>query len=439
MSTGTSGGGEENLDGAFAVVGELIGERASGSTPALDLRDAAAARAARVPGGRLGAVVVAGGRIVGVHTDAGAAQLPASRFEAAYVAPGFIDLQVNGAFGVEVGDDPTAVRTLATRLPATGVTGFLPTLISGSADGYRRAFAALAEVTDARAGAGASADGSAGADGSSPAPVTAARVLGLHLEGPLLSPGRSGAHERAFIEAATAELLDALANPTSVRMVTLAPERDGAVDLIRRLRARGIVVSVGHTDASAAVVGAAADAGATAVTHLYNAMAPLHHRTPGALAAALVDDRLTALVIADGVHVDPLALRIAVRCKGRRLALATDAMAGAGMPPGNYPLAGRQVVCDGASARLPDGTLAGSTLTMDAAVRNLVRLAGVAPVDALFAASSAPRSLLGLQGGRGFEVGAPADLVLLDDALVVQATFCAGALAHRASGFGPAA
>lgn len=389
-------------DGAFAVIGELIG-------PGDGDRDGVGAatahpEAARV--GRRGAVVVAGGKIVAIHHDAAAARLPATRFEGAYVAPGFIDLQVNGAFGVEAGDDPEALRMLAARLPAVGVTAFLPTLISGPADGYHGAFTALAALR------------------SQALPAASARVLGFHLEGPLLSPERAGAHERAFIASATAEMLDALANPTSVRMVTLAPERTGAIALIRRLRDRGIVVSVGHTDASAAAVDAAASAGATAVTHLYNAMAPFHHRRSGALAAALLDDRLTALVIADGVHVDSAALRIAVRCKGRRLALATDAMAGAGMPPGRYPLAGQAVDCDGTSARLPDGTLAGSTLTMDAAVRNLVRLAGVTPADALFAASLAPRRLLGLPDP--LTVGASADLVVLDTHLAVQATFCNG-------------
>jgi N-acetylglucosamine-6-phosphate deacetylase len=204
--------------------------------------------------------------------------------------------------------------------------------------------------------------------------------------------------------------------------------------LIRRLAARGVVVALGHTDATADELRRGADAGARLVTHLYNAMSPFHHRAPGAAGAALVDDRLVCTLIADGAHVAPEAILLAVRAKGAaRVALVTDAMAAAGMPPGDYALAGRRVVSDGTTARLADGTLAGSLLTMDRAVRNVVAL-GVGLADALRMASEVPARVLGLR--HGLAAGRPADLVLLDDRLRVRETVIGG---RRAAWETPAA
>jgi N-acetylglucosamine-6-phosphate deacetylase len=212
-----------------------------------------------------------------------------------------------------------------------------------------------------------------------------------------------------------------------VRLVTVAPERPGALRFIRRLVARGVVVSLGHTGASHEEMLRGAAAGARMVTHLFNAMAPFAHRAPGAVGAALIDDRLTCGLIADGVHCHAAAIRLAVRAKGpERVALVTDAMAAAGMPPGRYRLGGRPVSSDGVAARLADGTLAGSLLTMDRAVRNTVELAGVPVPDALRMASEVPARLLGLR--HGLARGRAADLVLLDRGLGVQATIVAGAL-----------
>jgi len=349
---------------------------------------------------------IADGRIASVQ--AGAAPRD-DAMSAELVAPGFIDLQINGAFGVEVDAGGAAVATLAERLPRHGVTAFLPTLVTLQADAYRRAIAAF---TATRAGPGA-------------------RPLGLHLEGPFLSPDAAGAHERAWIESAGDALFDELADSDAVAMMTLAPERDGALERIARLVARGIVVSVGHTRATYDETVRAFDAGASMVTHLFNAMSPLAHRAPGVVGAALLDDRVTCGLVLDGVHAHAAAVRIALRTKTpSRIALVTDAMAAAAMGPGAYTLAGRAVTVDATSARLADGTLAGSILTLDAAVRNAVTL-GVSVEDSLRMASAVPARVLGAASKGRIAAGADADLVLLDGDLRVRATIAAGQVAFE--------
>ncbi|HEX2658439.1 MAG TPA: N-acetylglucosamine-6-phosphate deacetylase [Polyangia bacterium] len=374
--------------------------------------------AGRLLGGNVGdgassTILVKQGRIADEVT-------PAERLHAAYIAPGYVDLQVNGGFGHEVGPDPAALRALAERLPSTGVTAFLPTLVSLSEDAYAACFAAV------------DAERAAQARGDRPG---AARILGLHLEGPLLASSRAGAHARAAIEAASPDLLRRLADPERVRLVTLAPERDGAPALIAELRARGIAVSLGHTEASFETFNAGVDAGATLATHVWNAMSPLLHRAPGATGAALSDDRVTAMVIPDGVHTHWAAFRIAVRAKGAgRLVLVTDAIAAAGVAPRTQglALAGRPVTVDANSARLADGTLAGSTLTMDSAVRNAIQFGDLTPGDAVDAATAAPLRALGLP--HDLRVGGSADLLLLDADFSVRATIVGGQLAYVKGG-----
>jgi N-acetylglucosamine-6-phosphate deacetylase len=362
-----------------------------------------------------GAVVIERGRIMDVRIGGarGTGSLPSPRLDAEIVSPGLIDLQVNGGFGHEVGGDAQALRALAARLPSTGVTTFLPTLVSTGAADYRAAAAAFAAARDA----------------------AGARMPGLHLEGPLLALARAGAH-RAEAIAAAGETLDdalpALLAAGAVRLVTLAPERPGALALIPRLRQEGASVSVGHTDATFEQTVAAIDAGATLATHLFNAMSPLHHRAPGAVGAALADDRLTVTLIADGVHVHPAALNVALRCKGpERVVLVTDAIAAAGAPPGHYALAGAEIVSDGQSARLADGTLAGSTLTMDRAVRVMAGLGGARIEDALAMASAVPAAAIGLTDVGRIAVGQTADLALWSAAMEVTATIIGGEVAFR--------
>jgi N-acetylglucosamine-6-phosphate deacetylase len=375
-------------------------------------------------GGELvpGAVVVdeATGTIAEVR--AGGAQalgdLPAPILDADVVSPGLVDLQVNGGFGFEVGGDPEALRALAARLPGAGVTTFLPAIVSTGADSYRAAAAALAA---ARA-----------------APPTGARMPGLHLEGPMLAVGRAGAHDRRAIAAAQATLDDAL-EPLlatgAVRVMTVAPERPGALGLIRRLREAGVTVALGHTDATFEQMIAGIEAGAQMVTHLYSAMRGFHHRDPGAVGAALVDDRVVAALIADGVHAHGAALALALRAKGaNRLALVSDAVPAAGGPPGAYQLAGMRVFSDGQAARLDDGTLAGSASTLDRGVRVMVSQGGATLGEALTMATAVPARLLGATDSFGrIAPGLAADLVLWDSAMQVEATFIGG---RRADGGG---
>lgn len=370
--------------------------------------------------GRLvpGALVVDGDRIVEVRTDT-VGELPGPRLDAAIVSPGLIDLQCNGGFGFEVGADAQALRGLAARLPSTGVTTFLPTVISARAADYRAVAAALAAVELGEASA------------------PRAQIAGLHLEGPLLSPARAGAHDRAAIAAADHTLddvLDELLASRALRLMTLAPERPGALARLRRLVEADVVVSLGHTDATYDEMLDGTDAGATLATHLFNAMSPFHHRAPGAVGAALIDERLTVSLIADGVHTHPAALNLVLRAKGaERIVLITDAVAAAGATAGTYGLGGAPIVFDGESARRADGTLAGSTLTMDRAVRGMVAFGGARPEEALTMATAVPATGLGFADRGRLAVGRRADLALWTEELQLVSTRIGGVVAFEAA------
>jgi N-acetylglucosamine-6-phosphate deacetylase len=391
------------------------------------------------------AVVIDAGRVAARHPIAGGAPLPALRFRAPIVSPGFVDLQVNGGFGLEVGEDADELLALAGRLPETGVTLFLPTLVSRPEADYAAAFAAFERAAGARR-------------------ATGARMGGLHLEGPLLSPARAGAHDRAATEAASAAGLARIlvAAPSrqphgaGVALITLAPERDQALELIADLTAHGIGVSLGHTDASFDLATRAIDAGARFATHVWNAMPPLHHRAPGVVGAALTDDRVTALFIADGLHLHRAVLKLGLAAKppGRR-AIVSDAISAAGLPSSPEPgqaqkpdhdqgrrgpagqrvarLAGQTLQLDGPAARLPDGTLAGATVPLDQALRNVRAGTELGTAEILRLATATPGSALGGRAGR-LAVGDPADLVLLDAELNVLVTFVGGRLAFARGG-----
>ncbi len=357
-----------------------------------------------------GAVVIEEGRLTRVLHNSMNEAVPEPVLEASLVAPGFVDLQVNGGWGVEVGEGPEAIPYIASRLPETGVTSFLPTAITSTLERYVRLYG---EFHTARKAPGAC-------------------PLGLHLEGPYLSPARAGAHRRDLIEAADESWLDTLLAMDGLSLMTLAPERPDAPELIGRLVAGGVRVSLGHTDASYDEFRRGADAGATLVTHSYNAMRGFQHREPGALAAALLDDRLTACLIADGVHTHPAALELALRAKGsERIVLVSDSVAATGMPPGTYPLGEREVVSDARSVRLSDGTLAGSLLTLDEAVRNMALWTSASPAEALRMAGELPARQLGLSSKGRIEPGYDADLVLLDEGLHIEATIVGGQVAYR--------
>ena len=329
----------------------------------------------------------------------------------AIIAPGFIDLQVNGFAGHDAATGVEAVRQIARRLPETGVTGFLPTIITAPLQDAATFPAIAAEAGEA--------------DG------TGARVLGAHLEGPFLNPQRRGCHDASLmIEPSAENVRRLLANPC--RLITLAPELPGGLDAVRTLTRAGVLVSAGHSNATYEEGRAAIDAGVRFGTHLFNAMSPLHHREPGLPGALLSADEAVTGLIADGHHVHEALLAITLARKGEGgIALTTDQVAAAGMPPGRYQLGGGEVISDGQTVRRAEGMLAGSVATMPQLIRIAAGLAGSSLRAALTMASLTPARALGLPLGR-IVPGAAADLVVMGRDLQVRATLVAGRIAFKA-------
>jgi N-acetylglucosamine-6-phosphate deacetylase len=355
------------------------------------------------------AVLIRDGRIVGLGTwgevppDWPQTRLPTG----ALVAPGFIDLQVNGGGGVLLNYQPTAdgMRAIARAHRRFGTTACLPTLITDSREQVRTAIAAARSI--------------GGRDG----------ILGLHLEGPFISPRRPGVHPPERIVQPGAADLDELSDLAGAgrSLVTLAPECVPA-GFVRALVSSGVRISIGHSEASAAVVMQAVADGATGVTHLFNAMPPLSARAPGIVGATLAEHRLTAGLIVDGIHVDPVSVRAAFMAKGAdRIALVTDAMPTVGASLDRFELVGRTIKLTDGRLTTEEGTLAGAHLDMASAVRNAVTLAAIPLEDALRAASLTPARFLGLDNERGaLTPGARADFVALTRELAVVATWVGG-------------
>ncbi len=317
---------------------------------------------------------------------------------------GFIDIQVNGFAGVDfAAAEPEDYATAGAALAATGVVAYQPTLITLPEEEAVAALGVLAGVQ---------------ADDSAP------RIIGMHLEGPFLSPLRPGAHDPAAMVDPDPDLIGRLLDAGPVTMVTLAPERPGALELIDLLVAGGVAVACGHSDATASEAYAAFDRGATTVTHLFNAQRPFSHRDPGIAGAALSRQDVTVSIIVDGFHLADEVVRLAFAAPAA-VALITDAIAAAGMPEGPYPLGNRTVTVENGAARLDDGTLAGSVLTMDAAVRNVVDL-GVDLTDAVDAATAVPADAVHRPDLGRLEVGATAHITVLSDDLFVERTLVAG-------------
>jgi N-acetylglucosamine-6-phosphate deacetylase len=319
------------------------------------------------------------------------------------LAPGFVDIQVNGIDDIDVAHTTASDwERLDALLVAQGTTSWCPTLVTAPLDSYADRLASIA-AAKARLGLRPS-------------------IIGAHLEGPFLG-GAPGAHARELIIEPDLSWIAKL--PDDIALTTLAPEANGAVQAITAFRQRGTVVSLGHSTATLPQAMASVDAGATLVTHLFNGMGGLHHREPGLLGTALSDDRLTASIIADLVHVHPAALRLAFAAKGaHRMVLITDAVAWRRGSVGGSALR----VVDGAP-RLADGTLAGSVLTMDRAVANIVGCR-VSLEDAVRSAATTPAALMGLHDRGTIEPGRRADLVALDAGLSCTGTWIAGQRVH---------
>jgi N-acetylglucosamine-6-phosphate deacetylase len=362
-----------------------------------------------------GAVLIEGQRLAAVGEANHVPCPPGARvMEAAglLLAPGFIDLQLNGAFGCDFTAGPESIWAVGARLPQHGVAAFLPTIVTSPLE---RVAAAQRVLRD-----------------GPPAGYAGAAPLGLHLEGPFLNPARRGAHHPAHLRPPSAAAIADWSPENGVRLVTLAPELPGALDVVRTLRGRGVIVGAGHSLADAAEARAGLDAGITYGTHLFNAMPPLDHRAPGLAGVLLADERATVGLIADGVHLHPDVVTLAWRAKGpRRVNLVTDAMAALGMPPGRYRLGDFDVTVDANSARLDDGRLAGSLLRLDQAVRNLFAFTGCAPGEALRAVTAVPAGVLGLADERGqVAPGCVADLTVLTPDWRVAATIVGGQIVY---------
>ncbi|KAG8443717.1 hypothetical protein GDO86_009042 [Hymenochirus boettgeri] len=343
------------------------------------------------------------------------------------IAPGFIDTQINGGFGVdfsqESGDITSGVSLVSKNILSHGVTSFCPTLVTSPSSVYHKVLPQILIRDGGPEGAG---------------------VLGVHLEGPYISQEKKGAHPehclRSFSKRGFSELLDTYGTLKNVSIVTLAPEMEKSTEVIRELVQHGICVSVGHSVANLSQAEDAVTHGASFITHLFNAMLPFHHRDPGIVGLLtsdnIPDGRIVYYgMIADGIHTNPAALRIAHRAHPKGLVLVTDAITAMGLGPGKHSLGQQEILIDGFNAYVAGThTLAGSIATMDMCVRHFHEATGCTVEEALEAASLHPAQVLGIQNRKGtLDFGADADFILLDDALHVRGTYIGGKLVWEPS------
>jgi N-acetylglucosamine-6-phosphate deacetylase len=367
-----------------------------------------------------GVVLIAEGKIVfcglreAVELPTGTREYDAGEWT---IAPGFVDIHIHGAGGHDVMQaDEQGLRHIAETVARFGTTAYVATTVTASPDDTCRSLESLARAAK-RQRAGTSSAG------------PAAELLGIHFEGPFISHVRRGVHPPEWIATPAAGLFERMlaAADGEARIITLAPELPGALELVERARAARMVASMGHTNATYEEAMAAIARGASHATHVFNAMRPFSHRDTGVLGAVLTHPEVTAEIIADGIHVDNAAIRILLAAKGNdRVILVTDAIAATAMPDGNYRLGTFEVSVTGGVCRDAEGHLAGSTLTLDRAVRLMVEL-GVPAIEAVRMATLQPAWKLGIESRKGALVaGADADLLFLDDALHVR-----GAMTHR--------
>lgn len=357
-------------------------------------------------------VLIEGGKIraIATHMDApaGAAVIDARGH---LVLPGFIDIHVHGAMDADAMDaTPEALDVMARFFAQHGVTAFLPTTMTAPREHIQ---AALHNVKRAM---------------NAPHMPGAAHILGAHIEGPFVNPKRCGAQPVAFMRPAHPDEYCAWFESGAVKLITVAPEVDGVMRLIEDAQRFGVAVALGHTDATYAQAQAAFAAGANQATHTYNAMRDLHHREPGTLGAVLANDAVYAQLICDNVHVHPAAMAVLYKCKGAdHLAVITDAMEATGLGDGDFTLGAHRVFVREGVARLSNGALAGSTLTMDAAFRNIIAATGCSPAEASRMCSHTPACAIGLGDRKGkIAPGYDADLVILDRDFHVVRTIVGG-------------
>ena len=363
-----------------------------------------------------GSVLVLGGKIVSIFAAESAPRaisIEEIDLSGAALLPGFIDVHIHGAVGVDVMETtPQGLHEVSQYLASQGVTGWLPTLVPGTDENYASVAAAVADAMRS-------------------SEVNGARILGLHYEGPFVNSAQCGAlHVKHFKNYSGPQDLENLATPRgvqTVRMITLAPEVDGGVELVKELKRRGWVISIGHTRAGIDLLDEAFASGARHMTHFMNAMSPLHHRSPGPIAWGLARDNVTCDVIADGIHLDPFMLRLLVKLKGvRGLALISDAIAAAGKGDGDYRIWGETISVKNGRTSNSSGSIAGSVIMMLDAVRTM-RSLGASYIDLAQMASTNPARLLGLHHECGsITVGKRADLVAVDSDGSVRLTVVNG-------------
>ena len=347
----------------------------------------------------------------GMELPSGASEVQATDSTA---IPGFVDVHIHGAGGHDVMEaNETALSTITGRLAAFGTTSLLATTITASADDTCRSVEGIAKYIS----------------GQYQTSDTRAEILGIHFEGPFLSKERRGVHPAEWLQLPSAELLQRFlqAAAGNARILTIAPELLGATPCIDAARSLGMVVSIGHTDATYEQARAAVAHGAHHATHVYNAMRPFTHRDPGVIGAVLTTPEVTAELIADGIHVDEIAMKVLLQAKGAQgVVLISDGTSATGMPDGEYMLGGLKVTVNGGVCRNAEGRLAGSTLTLDRALRNIVGL-GIPLADAVRMLTLNPATLLGIEFKKGaLRTGADADIVLLNDGLEIERVWARG-------------
>lgn len=330
------------------------------------------------------------------------------------LAPAYIDLHIHGGNSFDcMDDDSRALPAIESFLAKHGVGSYFPTTVTASVDYTLSALERLANAIESTA-----------TDSG-----IRARPLGIHLEGPFISHKRRGVHPEAELLKPDLKSFDKFwqAARGHIKILTIAPELEGAMELIPEATRRGVCVSIGHTDADSATARQAVESGARHATHTFNAMRPLGHRDPGVLGEVLTDDKVSADIIADGIHLDPSILKLFLAAKGaEKSVLITDAMAATGMPNGHYHLGSLEVEVKDGKCTAGEGTLAGSVLTLDKAVRNVMKYAGWELVKAVPLASANPAAVVGIRNKGVLETGCDADIVALDTMGNVRQTILAG-------------